>query len=84
MAYNFIGLTNDVNNRLNEVQLTSSNFATVTGYFAFAKDAVNSAIRHIQQEEYEWPWNHVEASEILSVGVSRYSYLYRYHDCRSL
>ena len=44
MAYNFIGLTNDVNNRLNEVQLTSSNFATVTGYFAFAKDAVNSAI----------------------------------------
>ena len=74
MAYNFIGITNDVNNRLNEVQLTSSNFATVTGYFAFAKDAVNSAIRHIQQEEYEWPWNHVEASEVLSVGVSRYSY----------
>ena len=74
MAYNFIGLTNDVNSRLNEVQLTSSNFATVTGYFAFAKDAVNSAIRHIQQEEYEWPWNHVEASEVLSVGVSRYSY----------
>lgn len=74
MAYNFIGLTNDVNSRLNEVQLTSSNFATATGYFAFAKDAVNSAIRHIQQEEYEWPWNHVEASEVLSVGVSRYSY----------
>ena len=74
MAYNFIGLTNDVNNRLNEVQLTSSNFATVTGYFAFAKDAVNSAIRHIQQEEYEWPWNHVEASEILTAATPRYSY----------
>ena len=74
MAYDFIGLTNDVNNRLNEVQLSSSDFATVTGYFAVAKDAVNSAIRHIQQEEYEWPWNHVETSEILTVGTSRYAY----------
>jgi len=74
MAYNFLSLVNDVNNRLNEVELTSSNFATTTGYFAFAKDAVNSAIRHIQQQEYEWPWNHVEQIETLSVGTVRYSY----------
>jgi hypothetical protein len=74
MAYDFIGLTNDVNNRLNEVELTSANFPTATGYFSFAKDAVNAAIRHINQEEFQWPWNHVEDSEILDPGTVRYSY----------
>ena len=74
MAYNFLGLVNDVNNRLNEVELTTANFATATGYFSFSRDAVNAAIRHINQEEYEWPWNHVEESEILTAGTVRYSY----------
>jgi hypothetical protein len=74
MAYNFIGLVNDVNNRLNEVELTTSNFATSTGYFSFAKDAVNAALRHINQEEYEWPWNHVEQVETLLAGTVRYTY----------
>jgi hypothetical protein len=60
MAYDYIGLVNDINRRLNEVELTSANFATATGYYSFAKDAVNASIRHIQQEEFEWPWNHVE------------------------
>ena len=63
MAYDYLGLVNDVNRRLNEVELTSSNFAATTGFYSFAKDAVNSSIRHIQQEEYEWPWNHVEQEE---------------------
>lgn len=74
MAYDFIGLVNDVNNRLNEVELTTDNFDTVSGYFAFAKDSVNSSIRHINQEEFEWPWNHVEQTEELTAGVTRYSY----------
>lgn len=73
MAYNYISLVNDVNNRLNEVELTSANFATATGYFNFAKDAVNSSLRHIQQEEFEWPWNHVEQSDIVIPGTVRYS-----------
>tara|TARA_R100000234_G_scaffold99345_1_gene67975 strand:+ start:1671 stop:2582 length:912 start_codon:yes stop_codon:yes gene_type:complete len=76
MAYNFIGLVNEVNRRLNEVELTTSNFATATGYYNLSKDAVNSAIRHIHQEEYEWPWNHVEQSEILVAGEVRYSVPY--------
>ena len=32
MAYDFLGLVNDVNRRLNEVALTSANFAATTGY----------------------------------------------------
>jgi len=74
MAYDFIGLVNDVNSRLNEVELTTDNFDTVTGFFAFAKEAVNSSIRQIQQEEYEWPWNHAEETETLTVAEPRYSY----------
>ena len=80
MAYDFLGLVNDVNNRLNEVELTATTasvtgtFDTATGYFSFAKDAVNSALRHINQEEFEWPWNHVAETEILAPGQVRYGY----------
>ena len=74
MAYNFLGLVNDVNNRLNEVQLTSTNFSGAVGYYGLAKDAVNSSIRHINQEEYEWPWNHVQEELVLAAGTMKYSY----------
>ena len=76
MAYDYISLVNDVNRRLNEVELTSTNFPTATGYYSFAKDSVNAAIRHINQEEFEWPWNHVEETEVLAVGEVRYSMPY--------
>ena len=69
MAYDFLGLVNDVNHRLNEVALTSTNFATATGYYSIAKDAVNSAIRHINQEEFEWPWNHVQSEIVLAPWI---------------
>ena len=76
MAYDYISLVNDINRRLNEVELTAANFPTATGYYSFAKDSVNASIRHINQEEIEWPWNHVEATETLSVGEVRYSVPY--------
>ena len=76
MAYNYLTLVNDINRRLNEVELTQAGFASAAGYYSFAKDSVNNAIRHVQQEAYEWPWNHVEASEILLPGTSRYSIPY--------
>src|SRR6056300_1623997 len=81
MAYNFLGLVNDVNRRLNEVELTSSNFSSAKGFYSTAKDAVNSAIRHINHEEFQWPWNHVEEEEILTAGVTRYGYPY---DCKTI
>lgn len=76
MAYDYISLVNDINRRLNEVELTSANFPTATGYYSFAKDAVNASIRHINQEEFEWPWNHVEETEVLAAGEVRYSMPY--------
>ena len=48
MATTFLTLVNDINKRLNEVELTSSNFASATGFYAHAKDAVNSGIRYIK------------------------------------
>ena len=66
MAYDFLGLVNDINHRLNEVALTSTNFAAATGYYSIAKDAVNSAVRHINQEEFEWPWNNLKYELILA------------------
>jgi len=76
MAYNFIGLVNDVNRRLNEVELTTTNFAGAQGYYNLTKDAVNASMRHIHQEEFEWPWNHAEEEEILTPGEVRYSMPY--------
>ena len=74
MAYDFLGLVNDINRRLNEVELTSSNFATAAGFYGQAKDAVNASIRYMNQSEYEWPFNHVEQEDTLSVGVTRYPF----------
>lgn len=74
MAYDFLGLTNDVNRRLNEVELTSSTFASAVGFYSSLKEGVNSALRTINHQEFEWPFNHILAEEELSTGVTRYSY----------
>ena len=74
MAYNFLELVNEINRRLNEVELTTTTFTTATGFYQTAKDAVNSSIRHINHEEFSWPWNHREEEEVLSAGIARYSY----------
>ena len=74
MAYDFIGLVNDVNARLNEVQLTSSNFANAVGFYQQAKEAVNSSIRYVNQSQYEWPFNHVEQEDVLTAGTIRYAF----------
>ena len=78
MAYDYIGIVNDINRRLNEVELvggtgTNANFLTAKGEYSMIKDAVNSAIRFINQHEYEWPFNHVEETETLTPGLVRYA-----------
>lgn len=73
MAYNYLGLANDVALRLNETQLTSNNFATSSGFYAAIKEAVNSSIRHINQAHFFWPYNHADQSDTLTAGVSRYA-----------
>lgn len=74
MAYNFLSLTNEVNRRLNEVELTDVNFAAAKGFYSQVKDSVNSAIRDINHICPDWPFNHVLAEETLSSGVTRYAF----------
>ena len=74
MAYNFLGLVNAMNRRLNEVELTSSNFATATGFYSQAKDAVNAAIRYINQSEYFWSFNNTTKEQTLVANTSRYAF----------
>ena len=74
MAYNYLDLVNEINRRLNEVELSTTNFLTAKGFYQTAKDAVNSSIRHINHEEYNWPWNHREEEETLTAGIARYPY----------
>lgn len=70
--YNFLGLVNDVNRRLNEVELTSTNFESSVGFYASVKDAINSAIIEVNQQQFEWPFNHVTQEEELIEGDVRY------------
>ena len=59
---------------MNEVELTSSNFATATGFYSQAKDAVNAAIRYINQSEYFWSFNHTTKEQTLTANTSRYAF----------
>jgi hypothetical protein len=74
MAYNFLGLVNDVNRLVNEVELDASNFASATGFYSTAKLAINSAVRQINFMQFEWPFNHAEQEETLVPGSTRYSF----------
>lgn len=72
MSYDFLGLVNDINKRVNETELSTSNFASANGFYALAKDCVNSAIRDINQNEFSWPFNYVEQEDTLIAGQMRY------------
>lgn len=74
MATTFIDLTNKVLRRLNEVEITSSDFASATGVQALAKDAVRDSIGKINQAEFEWPFNSAEHTQTLAVGQEEYTW----------
>ena len=74
MPYDYLGLVNDVCGRVNETQLTSGNFASAEGFYSSAKEAVNSSIRDLNQQAFQWPFNHTDYDETLVAGTSRYAY----------
>ncbi len=68
MAYNFLTLTNDALTEINEVNLTEANFNSAVGVHSHARNAVNSALRQINQEAFEWPFFHQTRTATLSVN----------------
>ena len=73
MAESYLTLTNKVLARLNEVQLTSSNFTNARGIQVQAQNAVNESVRYINQKEFQYPFNHSTKTETLVPGTVRYS-----------
>ena len=56
MATTYLDITNEVLRELNEISLTSANFANATGLQKFVKDAVNKSIFDIANEEPQLPF----------------------------
>ncbi len=52
----YLEIVNEVLYEINEVPLTSANFATSTNIQRFVRSAVNRAYRDIHDEEHKWPW----------------------------
>jgi len=73
MAESFLTHTNRVIARLNEVALTSSNFTSSRGIQTQCKNAVNEAIRYINQKEFQYPFNHTTKTQTLTAGTFKYS-----------
>ena len=73
MSGTFLSLTNSVLARLNEVQLTASNFSAARGIQIQAQNAVNESIRYINQREFNYPFNHATETKTLTAGIVRYS-----------
>ena len=73
MAESYLTLTNRVLARLNEVQLTSSNFSSARGIQVQVKNAVNESVRYINQKEFQYPFNHSTKTETLVPGTVRYT-----------
>ena len=73
MAETFLTHTNRVIARLNEVQLTSSDFTNSRGIQTQCKNAVNEAVRFINQKEFQYPFNHTTKTETLTAGTFKYS-----------
>jgi len=73
MALTFLSLSNSVITRMNEVELTSSNFTSSRGVQTQCKNAVNEAIRYINQREFGYSFNHASNSSTLVAGQTRYS-----------
>ena len=73
MALTFLSLSNSVITRMNEVELTSSNFTSSRGVQTQCKNAVNEAVRYINQREFGYSFNHATNTETLVPGKVRYT-----------
>lgn len=72
--YTYLGLVNDVNRALNEVELNNSNFSTAIGWYNHAKTSVNMSIDRINREPVEWPFYNVVAELTLEQNTVRYPF----------
>jgi hypothetical protein len=75
MAYDYLGLTNEVLSRMNEVRLTVNSFNTARGFQVQCKNAINDSINYINSREFGWPFTHNTRTQTLIAGTTRYTLL---------
>ena len=73
MAYTYIEVCNETLRRLNEVEMTSSQFSGAKGIQALVKDAVNNSQRDIYSRDREWPFAYATTSQTLTAGTREYA-----------
>lgn len=74
--YTYLGLVNEVLESLNEVPLTSADFADAVGFHAHIKESVNNAISDIiEEEDSEWgfQWALSSAVTLATDGTQEYA-----------
>tara|TARA_Y100000593_G_scaffold63483_1_gene117320 strand:- start:673 stop:1767 length:1095 start_codon:yes stop_codon:yes gene_type:complete len=69
---NYLTLTNNVLNELNEIELTSSTFGSSRGVQTMVKNVINKAINDIYNSEVEWPFLVSSKTENLIAGTQEY------------
>lgn len=68
----YLDIVNKLIRRMNEVELDSSNFATVGGVQAMLKDGVIDTLDQIFQHKYKWPFLAVDETQVLTIGDQEY------------
>ena len=74
MASTYLTLVNNVLRDMNEVELTSSNFASSRGVQTTVKDYINRTISDILNSELNWPFTRAEGSVDAIAGKQLYSF----------
>jgi len=70
----YLELTNELLRRLNEVELTASNFDSARNIQASAKDFIKASIDEINNKEHEWPYNYVSGTQVLTIATEFYPF----------
>jgi hypothetical protein len=70
----YLSLTNELLQRLGEVQMDSSEFEGARNIQALAKTAINSSVREILHVAQEWPFTLATEVQTLTIGQSVYDF----------
>ena len=69
----YLALSNKVLHALNEVELTSANFANSKGIQTAVKEFINRSINDIYTAELEWPFLHTDGTITTVAGTAEYA-----------
>lgn len=68
----YLELTNELLRRVQDTELTESNFASARSTQATAKDCIKASINEIMAYEKEWAFNFTSGSQILTIADNLY------------